>query len=157
MALTGFSVSSNFLERYRKEAKMVAKQKKSDTKALDRPFDKAILAKAKLVAEQYQIVLKQEDGEWYGHGLELPGARGGGKTPTEAITDTREALATMVAYLLEENLAIPVPASEGNRSVQINIRVTPVEKTLLEASSRSRGFRGLSDFIRASMLEKAYA
>ncbi|NLE58372.1 MAG: hypothetical protein GX616_08430 [Planctomycetes bacterium] len=100
-------------------------------------------------------MLKYEDDEWYGHGLELPGARGDGKTPAAAVADTREALVTMVAYMLEEGQTIPAPASEGNRSVQINIRVTPEEKTVLESRSRAKGFRGLSDFIRTSVLEKA--
>ena len=129
--------------------------KNSDARAIDRPFDKAVLARARRTAEQYQIVLKFEDGEWYGHGLELPGARGDGKTPAAAVADTREALVTMVAYMLEEGQAIPAPASEGNRSVQINIRVTPEEKTMLESRSRAKGFRGLSDFIRTAMLERA--
>jgi predicted RNase H-like HicB family nuclease len=133
---------------------MSVKSKNYDAKAPDRPFDKEVLAKARQVAERYQIVLKLEDGEWYGHGLELPGARGDGKTPVAAVADTREALVTMVAYMMEEGQAIPAPASEGNRSVQINIRVTPEEKTLLESRSRARGFRGLSDFIRTAVLEK---
>lgn len=134
---------------------MCGKSRKSDAKAPARPFDKDVLAKARRAAERYQIVLKYEDDEWYGHGLELPGARGDGKTPAAAVADTREALVTMVAYMLEEGQTIPAPASEGNRSVQINIRVTPEEKTVLESRSRAKGFRGLSDFIRTSVLEKA--
>ena len=131
---------------------MSAKSKNFRAKAVDRPFDKAILAKARRIADQYQIVLKFEDDEWYGHGLELPGARGDGKTAAAAVADTRDALATMVAYMIEEGQAIPTPASEGNRSVQINIRVTPEEKAMLESRSRSKGFKGLSDFVRAAVL-----
>ena len=133
---------------------MSAKSKSSDAEAPDRAFDKGVLAEARQIAEQYQIVLKFEDGEWYGHGLELPGARGDGKTPAAAVVDTREALITMVAYMLEEGQIIPSPASEGTRSVQINIRVTPEEKAVLESRSRAKGFRGLSDFIRTAVLEK---
>lgn len=131
---------------------MSAKSRSSDAKAIDRPFDKSVLAKARRLAEQYQIVLKYEDGEWYGHGLELPGARGDGKTPAGAVSDTREALVTMVAYMMEAGQAIPAPASEGNRTVQINIRVTQEEKALLETKSRAKGFRGLSDFVRTAAL-----
>ena len=64
--------------------------------------------------------------------------------------DTREAMIGVVAYMLEQGQRPPEPAREGNRSVQINIRVTPEEKAVLE--SRSKGFRGLSDFIRVSVL-----
>jgi predicted RNase H-like HicB family nuclease len=131
---------------------MSVKSKNFKAKAVDRPFDKAVLAKAKQIADQYQIVLKFEDDEWYGHGLELPGARGDGKTAASAVADTSEALVTMVAYMIEEGQPIPTPACEGNRSVQINIRVTPEEKAVLESRSRSKGFKGLSDFIRTSVL-----
>jgi len=139
---------------------MSAKLKSSVSKGRDvakdpaRPFESGVLAKARTVAQQYQIVLKYEDGEWFGHGLELPGARGDGKTPSDAVADTREALVTMVAYMLEQGQPVPAPAREGHRSVQINIRVTPEEKTVLESQSRARGFRGLSDFIRTAVLEK---
>jgi len=87
-----------------------------------------------------------------GHGLELPGARGDGKTPQAAVADTREAMTGMIAYMLEQGENPPEPSREGKRSVQINVRVTPEEKAVLESRSRSRGFRGLSDFIRASVL-----
>jgi hypothetical protein len=66
--------------------------------------------------------------------------------------DTREAMIGVAAYMLEQGWRPPEPAREGNRSVQINIRVTPEEKAVLESRSRSKGFRGLSDFIRASVL-----
>jgi predicted RNase H-like HicB family nuclease len=133
---------------------MSVKSRNSKSKAIDRPFDEAILARARRLAGEYQIVLICEDGEWYGHGLELPGARGDGKTVAAAVADTREALVTMVAYMLEEGQAPPAAAREGNRSEQINIRVTAEEKSRLESRSRARGFRGLSDFIRTSVLEK---
>jgi predicted RNase H-like HicB family nuclease len=131
---------------------MSAKLKNSKGQALDRPFDPAILAKARAIMAEYQIVIAFEDGEWYGHGLELPGAHGDGKTPQAAVADTRDAMVGVVAYMLEEGQRPPEPAREGHRSVQINIRVTPEEKAVLETRSRAKGFRGLSDFIRASVL-----
>ena len=78
---------------------MSVRSRKSKVDAVDRPFDKVILARARRIAAGYQIVLKSEDGEWYGHGLELPGARGDGKTPATAVSDTRKALVTMVASM----------------------------------------------------------
>ena len=131
---------------------MSDKSKDSKGQALDRPFDAAILARAREIVANYEIVIAFEDGEWYGHGLELPGAHGDGKTPQAAVADTREAMIGVVAYMLEEGERPPEPAREGHRSVQINIRVTPEEKAVLESRSRSRGFRGLSDFIRSSVL-----
>ena len=131
---------------------MSAKLKNSKGQALDRPFDPAILAEARAIVADYQIVIAFEDGEWFGHGLELPGAHGDGKTPQAAVADTRDAMIGMVAYMLEEGQRPPEPAREGHRSVQINIRVTPEEKAVLESRSRAKGFRGLSDFIRASVL-----
>ena len=131
---------------------MSAKSKNSKGQALDRPFAPGILAKARQIVADYEIVIAFEDGQWYGHGLELPGARGDGKTPQVAVGDTREAMIGVVAYMLEQGQRPPEPAREGNRSVQINIRVTPEEKAILESRSRSKGFRGLSDFIRASVL-----
>ena len=133
---------------------MSTKLKSSEVavKAVDRSFERQILAQARKLAKQYQIVLKIEDGEWYGHGLELPGARGDGKTAAAAVTNTREVLVTMLAYMLEEGMAIPVPASEGQRSEQINIRLTPVEKSILESRSRAKGFRGVADYLRAAAL-----
>ena len=124
-------------------------------KPIDRPFDPAILAEARRIVGEYKIILEFEDGEWYGHGLELPHAYGDGKTPTAAVKDTREAMAAGVACLLEDGRKVPTPAREGNRSVQINIRVTPEEKAVLEARARAKGYKGLSDYIRATVLADA--
>ena len=128
-----------------------SKNSKSEL-AIDRPFDKAILAKAREIATQYKIVLEFEDGDWYGHGLEMPTVMGDGKTVQAAVKDTREALIAVVAYTLEQGQTPPAPAREGNRSVQVNVRLTPEEKAILETKAKAKGFRGLSDFIRATAL-----
>jgi predicted RNase H-like HicB family nuclease len=104
--------------------------------------------------DQYKIIVEFEDGEWYGHGLEFPTAFGDGKTVQAAVADTREALITGVAYMLEKGQTPPPPARDGNRSVQVNIRLTPEEKAILESRAKVRGYRGLSDFIRASALRE---
>lgn len=130
---------------------MSVKSKKS-SKAIDRPFDPAILRRAKLIAEGYHIILHFEDGEYYGRGLELPNIMNDGRTPDECVRNTRDILTTAVALMLEEGQTPPAPASENKRSEQINIRVTSEEKLLLEETARSRGFRGVSDFIRSATL-----
>jgi predicted RNase H-like HicB family nuclease len=124
----------------------------TNSPALDRPFGKRILAEARTIAGQYKIVLEFEDDHWYGSGLEMPTAFGDGKTPHAAVADTRQALILAVAYMLEKGDTPPTPAREGKRSVQVNVRLTPREKSLLESKAQVKGFRGLSDFIRNSVL-----
>ena len=121
-------------------------------KSLDRPFDRAVLAKARTIAGHYKIIVEFEDGEWYGHGLEMPTVFGDGRTVQAAVGDTREALVTAVAHLLERGRKPPAPAREGHRSLQVNVRLTPEEKAILESKAKANGFRGLSDFIRTSLL-----
>jgi predicted RNase H-like HicB family nuclease len=133
---------------------MCAKSRGS-AKAIDRPFEPAVLARAKKIAEQYQIILAYEDGHWYGRGLELPNIQADGETVNQCVKNTREALAGWVAYLLEEGQRPPAPASEGTRTTQVNVRLTAEEKALLAATAASKGFSGLSDFIRAAAIESA--
>jgi predicted RNase H-like HicB family nuclease len=122
--------------------------------ALDpaRPFDPAILARARVIADRYRIVLEREDDWWYGHGLEMPGAGGDGATVEAAVADTREALVTVVATMLEKGERPPAPASTGRRTEQINVRLTAEERLHLENRSQVQGFRGLSDYVRAAAL-----
>jgi predicted RNase H-like HicB family nuclease len=131
---------------------MSAKSKNA-AKAIDRPFEPAILAEARKIAEQYQVIVAFEDGHWYGRGLELPGIHGDGKTVSQCVKDTREALAGWVAYLIEEGQTPPAPAQTGTRTKQVNVRLTAEEKVLLETAAKQKGFQGLSDFVRAAALE----
>jgi predicted RNase H-like HicB family nuclease len=133
---------------------MSAKLKKS-AKAIDRPFDVHTMAKAVKVAEQYQVILAFEDGHWYGRGLELPNIHGDGKTVNQCVESTRDAFAGWVAYLLEEGQRPPMPAREGTRTAQVNVRLTSEEKVLLEATAKRKGYSGLSDFVRAAAMELA--
>jgi len=119
-----------------------------------RPFDPAILARARKIAAEYEIVIWFEDGEWYGRGLELPHTYGDGKTPSACIASVRRGLAATVATMLEDGERPPAPARAGERTEQINVRLTAAEKVLLENRSRAGGFRGISDYVRASVLEK---
>jgi predicted RNase H-like HicB family nuclease len=132
--------------------KRTTHNRRKDDKAVDRPFAKAILARAKAIVEQYKIVLEFQDGDWWGHGLEYPEAMGDGKTVESCVRATRQALTAGVATMLEMGQTPPAPAREGHRSVQVNVRLTPEEKAVLESRAKVKGFRGLSDFIRASVL-----
>jgi predicted RNase H-like HicB family nuclease len=131
---------------------MSAKSRKS-AKAVDRPFDADVLAKAKGIAKQYQVVLSFEDGHWYGRGLELSNVFADGKTVNQCVRNLREAFAGWVAYQLEEGRKPTSPARQGTRTKQVNVRLTDEEKLLLETASKQKGFIGLSDFIRAAAVE----
>jgi predicted RNase H-like HicB family nuclease len=112
-------------------------------------------AEAAAIADGYQIILSEEDGQWFGRGLELPAVFGGGKTPQACIADVREALRGAVAYLLETGKTPPRPAREAKRTEQVNVRLTPEERARAEAAARQRGFKGLSDYFRSAALESS--
>ena len=133
---------------------MSVKSKKS-AKAIDRPFDADVTAKAKAIAQEYQVIVACEDGHWYGRGLEMPRVFGDGKTANQCIENTREALTAAVAYLLEEGQRPPTPATDGRRTMQVNVRLTAEEKALLEVTAQRKGFSGLSDYVRAAAIEVA--
>jgi predicted RNase H-like HicB family nuclease len=130
---------------------MSARQSKQP-KAIDRPFESALLKRAVEIASAYQIILQFEDGEYYGRGLEMPLVMNDGKTPDECVRATRESLISAVATLLEKGEQPPAPASEAKRSEQVNVRLTVEEKLLLDEAARRRGFKGLGDFVRTTAL-----
>jgi predicted RNase H-like HicB family nuclease len=128
---------------------------KESAGAIDRPFSAEVLNQAAEIAERHQIILSREEGRWYGRGLELPNVFGDGRTVTQCIADSREALRGAVACMLEEGQKPPTPAQEGVRTQQVNVRLTAEEKAHLETTAKRKGFKGLSDFIRAAALESA--
>ena len=121
-------------------------------KGISAPFDKGVLNAAHRIVEAYDIVLRREDDEWYGHALEYPEAMGDGKTPTACIKATQKALVAAVATMIEAGETPPAPARQGVRNEQVNVRLTHEEKAVLETSAKQKGFRGLSDFIRAGAM-----
>ena len=125
------------------------KRRGAKRKDVRRPFDPALLARAREIAAGYQIVVWFEDGEYYGRGVELPWSFGDGPTPGECVAQTREALVTTVATMLEDGEPPPPPASEQKRTEQINLRVTAEERLRLEALAKQHGFKGVGDYLRA--------
>jgi hypothetical protein len=85
----------------------------------------------------------------------MPHVFADGDTVAKCMENTREALAGAIALLLEEGRRPPSPARGGTRTQQVNVRLTPEKKVLLETTARQRGFTGLSDFIRAAAMELA--
>jgi predicted RNase H-like HicB family nuclease len=121
---------------------------------LDRPFAADVERRAWELTQRYQIVVWFEDGEYYGRGFEMPGAMGDGKTPDECVKNTRQGILAAVATMLEAGESPPPPASDGARTEQINVRLTPREKIQLEAAAAEQGYRGVSDYVRAVALVK---
>ncbi|HVS73358.1 MAG TPA: DUF1778 domain-containing protein [Phycisphaerae bacterium] len=133
----------------------ISGKSKKSSEPIDRPFDREILRQARELVRHYQIVLQMEDGEYFGRGLELPTAMGDGKTTEQCVKSTREALEVAVAYMLEKGETPPAPASNATRSVQLNIRLTSSEKSILEQAAQRNGFRGISDYVRHAALTHA--
>lgn len=125
---------------------------KSSSARIDRPFDRAVLERAREIARLYRVIVRHEDGEYYGQALELPGAMHDGKTPAECLENTIDIVTTTIAAMLERGEIPPLPASDERRDEQVNVRLSKLEKLTFEEAARSRGFRGLSDFMRASTM-----
>ncbi|NOT00380.1 MAG: type II toxin-antitoxin system HicB family antitoxin [Phycisphaerales bacterium] len=121
---------------------------------MDRPFEPRILERARAIVARYRIVLEPNDELGYiGSAVEMPNAYADGKTPEQCVAATREALTAAVATMIEMGKRPPV--DRGQRSMQVNIRLTAHEKLILEDAAARRGFRGISDFLRTAALEKS--
>ncbi|HEV2293000.1 MAG TPA: DUF1778 domain-containing protein [Tepidisphaeraceae bacterium] len=98
--------------------------------------------------------MRRERDGYFGRGLELPGALGGGVTPAACLESTKESMAAVVALMLERGQTPPPAASDETKLVQLNVRISAGEKLLFEEAARQRG-QGLSDFIRSAAVERA--
>lgn len=128
------------------------KKSKKASKTIDRPFDPEILRKARQIAEKYHVVLRKEDGIYFGRTIEFWYAMNDGKTPAEAIEKTIDITTSAVALMLEEGEIPPTPASEDRRDEQVNVRISAFERAFLSEAARNKGYRGISDFMRAAAL-----
>jgi predicted RNase H-like HicB family nuclease len=130
--------------------------KKKRANALNKPFDKSTLTKAKKIAKTYSIVLNPNPRLGFiGKSIELPMVFADSKTEEQCCKNTREALTVAVATMLECGQTPPSPASEKKRDLQMNIRLTAEEKERLTRASRSLGFTGVSDFVRYAALKES--
>lgn len=85
----------------------------------------------------------------------MPYSMGDGQTVEECVAQTMEATIAVIATMLELGEKPPAPARARKRDQQVNIRLTAEEKMQLEAAARDEGFRSLSDYLRASGLNRA--
>ena len=122
---------------------------------IDRPFNAKVLTEAQQLAAEYQIAVRfdKKEGGWVGRCVELPLCIGFGADPTKCVNETREVVVTAAAVMIESGEKLPVPVSDEQRTEQINLRLTPTEKYRLEDSARRGGFRGISDYVRSTVLK----
>jgi predicted RNase H-like HicB family nuclease len=121
---------------------------------LNAPFDPKLLTEARMRAQAYTLLLSQEDGEFVGAWLEFPGVLASAKTRQAAHTQAIELLTSAIATMLEAGEALPLPAAEQQRTEQVNIRLTRLERTRLETFAKQQGFRSVSDYMRFSALQR---
>src|SRR6266550_4297393 len=110
----------------------MSKRSKSSSSAkkgklrLDRPFDPGILDQARQLAFQYRLILEpHEELGFMGTSIEMPLVFGDGLTPDTCVQETREALVSAIATMLENGEVPPSPSTEELRTEQVNIRLTP--------------------------------
>ena len=120
-------------------------------KRIDRPFDAALFSRARSIVADYRIILEPDEKLGYvGSAIEMPTVFANGGTPDACVKAVREALAVAVATMLE--LGKRPPVGRGQRTQQVNVRLSPDEKLALEAAAAQMGFKGLSDYVRAAAL-----
>ena len=112
-----------------------------------RPFAAADLKKARQAVEEYRFAFWREEGRFVAQCVELD-TMGVGATADAAVVEARRLAITSAAFLVETGKRLPLPASSQERSVQVNIRLSPAEKRAIEDAAQAGGFRGVSDFLR---------
>ena len=80
-----------------------------------RRLSRRSLERARPIAARYRIVFWREDGEWYGQGVEEPGAMGDGRTITQCLRSVREALTVVVASNIEHGEPVVTPIVDQER------------------------------------------
>ena len=113
------------------------------------------MRKAKKIVADYRIILERNERLGYiGSAVELPTVFADAKTPEKCYKAAQEALMVAVAMMIECGQRPPQPASAGMRTEQVNVRLTAEEKLLFANAAMNLGFKGVSDFIRNSALNR---
>jgi predicted RNase H-like HicB family nuclease len=106
----------------------------------------------------YTLVIEPDPQIGYvGWAKEFPTVFADGPTPEDCMSALKFCLESSLGAMLDEGMELPRPISEAKRTQQVNIRLTPYEKQLLTRESAKRGFRGISDLIRAQTIDKLVA
>ena len=121
-----------------------------------KPFRPSILQKAREIARDYKLTIEKSDRLGYlGSSVELPTVFADGDTPDKCYEATQEALSVAVAAMLEAGQTPPQPAAFMKRTTQVNVRLTHEEKAMIAAAAAKAGFKGLADFIRSTVMDRA--
>lgn len=133
---------------------MSAKSKRSNPA---RPFEPALWKKAEAIARRYQVITWYDDDEeaYFGRCVELPECMSHGETQAARDAMVQECISLNVATMLEAGQRPPLPAKEQSRTEQVNLRLSPAEKRMIEDAARSEGFRGIADYLRVRVLSMA--
>ena len=120
------------------------------------PFRPSVLEKARQIAVEYKLTIEKSERLGYiGSSVEMPTVFADGDTPDKCFQATQEALSVAVATMLEAGLTPPQPAGFMKRTTQVNVRLTHEEKSLIASAANRAGFKGLADFIRTTVLDRA--
>jgi len=113
------------------------------------------LRKAKKIVADYRIMLERNEKLGFiGSAVELPTVFADAKSPEDCYKATEKALMVAVATMIECGQRPPQPASARLRTEQVNVRLTAEEKLLFANAAMNLGFKGVSDFIRNSALDR---
>ena len=113
------------------------------------------MSKAQKISDEYCITIEKNPKLGYiGSAVEFPTVFADAKTPETCYKAIKEALAIAVATMIACGQRPPQPASAGLRTEQVNVRLTAKEKLLFANAAMSLGFKGVSDFIRNSALDR---
>jgi predicted RNase H-like HicB family nuclease len=120
------------------------------------PFRPSVLEKAREIASGYKLTIEKSDRLGYiGSSVELPTVFADGDTPQKGYEATHEALTVAVAAMLEAGHTPPHPAAFMKRNAQVNVRLTHEEKAMIANAATRAGFKGLADYIRTTVLDRA--
>jgi predicted RNase H-like HicB family nuclease len=118
---------------------------------------KAVQAARKALGTYTLVIEPDAQLKYFGWAKEFPTVFADGPTPEACVAALRFALESMLASMVDDGLELPRRVAEAKRTQQVNIRLTPYEKQLLTRESAKRGFRGISDLIRAQTIDKLVA
>jgi predicted RNase H-like HicB family nuclease len=120
------------------------------------PFRPAILQKAREIARDYKLTIEKSEHLGYvGSSIEMPTVFADGDTPDKCYQATQEAMTVAAATMLEAGQTPPQAAGFMKRNTQVNVRLTHEEKSMIAAAAAKSGFKGLADFIRTTVLDRA--
>ena len=120
------------------------------------PFRPPVLQKAREIAHGYKLTIEKSERLGYiGSAVEMPTVFADGDTPEKCYQATQEALSVAVAAMLEAGQTPPQPAAFMKRTTQVNVRLTHEEKAMIASAATKAGFKGLADFIRTTVLDRA--